>query len=215
MIGGCDLLTVDVASTRDDVATSHPDVFDRRQPGEDPRVQDAVASGFGQLTHVERNDIGWFAGGDRRAGSAKRLAASETCGVEEGPARRSRSAREHVALPLPQTLRVFELPQFCRDSDQDIGIGADAIPTTVRDKILAWEDAIAQICLGDRTETGDGTTFRQSPRLIEVEVRGVDQAPARRLCGARPNTAPPMFLTISAQRSARRAKASTFVMKRR
>ena len=79
---------------------------------------------------------------------------------------------------MKKALGIFELAQFVHDSDQHVGIGADAETPAVRGKQRRWKDAVAEIGLGDRAQAGDGAAPGQRHGFGVGHVGGVDQAPA-------------------------------------
>ena len=98
--------------------------------------------------------------------------------VEQVP-RRQIVRRHDVAGPVRQPLAVFQLPQFLRQGNANIGIRTDGEGAPCREEFLPVEYAIAKIGLGDRTQAGNGAGLRQPPGLRVVHLGGVDQAPAR------------------------------------
>jgi hypothetical protein len=59
---------------------------------------------------------------------------------------------EYISRPIVQTLAVFELAQFYRRIDLDVGIGANTIDAAICQIDRGAEDTIAEIDFGCWTE---------------------------------------------------------------
>ena len=89
---------------------------------------------------VERHDVGARALLQSDDRLRQRLGSAGERRVEQRAAGRfAEAARQHVALAMLQTLRIFKLPQFVGDADQHIGIRADAKTPTGCDEIRVPE----------------------------------------------------------------------------
>ena len=84
---------------------------------------------------------------------------------------------EHIARLMQQTLAVFELPQFGRRVDLDVGIGSNT-PTTARLELTRGiENAVTQIGLCYRTEAGCCARCCQPMGFVGGHVRAMNETP--------------------------------------
>ena len=84
---------------------------------------------------------------------------------------------EDISRPMVQTLAVFELAQFCRRIDLDVGIGANTTDAAICQIDRGAEDAIAEIGFGCWTEACHGARCGKPMCLIRGHVRTVYEAP--------------------------------------
>ena len=132
------------------------------------------------MRHIEHHDIGAATDIERAdAPSEGPCAAGERALVERASGRFTYAPRQHVARTVLQALAVFELPQLCQRIDVDVRIRADAEGSAGRQEIDAFENAVAEIGLGDRAQSRHRTGPHEVMSLVRREMRGVNQAPAR------------------------------------
>src|SRR5436305_8820119 len=83
-----------------------------------------------------------------------------------------------------EPLAIFELAQLVGDTDQHVGIGADAEPATGVEEFAGGKNAVAEARFGDGAETGNGAGLCERGDLLAGRVGCVDEAPASIYGGA-------------------------------
>ena len=127
---------------------------------------------------VKRDKIRRCSGRDLGVARAERRSAAHESCIKQSSASGTTCKGKHVACAMCQPLGIFELAQFVRDADQDVGVRADTVATPMPDELRSREGTVSKIGFGDRAEPGDGATGGQTPQLLVSHVGGVDQAPA-------------------------------------
>lgn len=131
-----------------------------------------------RMISVENNEICPPSGIDRPNRLRKRLGAARQRGhVETMSSRFAFALSEHIARLVQQTLAIFELPQFGRRVDLDVGIGPNATDTAIAKISRGIEDAIAEISLGRWTEARRCARCGKPMGLIRGHVRAMNETP--------------------------------------
>ena len=86
--------------------------------------------------------------------------------------------RRNVARPRRQPLSVLEPTQFFERIDRHVAIGANGDIAAMTQEIRQRKKSVAEIRFGARTDTDDGTGFRERLGLFDVHVRRMHQAPS-------------------------------------
>ena len=164
-----------------DPIAANKQIFDGCIVGrENPGVEYVVvrASDQRRVVCIQHNEVCGCANGEGRHICAACPGAAMARVIDEAARRASSAGRHAIAGAVTQTLRIFKCAQFVGERDADVAIAAHAVCAAGRRVGDAFENAIAEIGLGDRAQTGDGTGCGQSLGFVWCHVCAVDEAPA-------------------------------------
>ena len=85
---------------------------------------------------------------------------------------------QHVTLASRQPLSVFQQAQLGAPVDGNVAVRAEPEASTVVEKRMRGENAIAEIRFGCQAQARDGATRGHCANFVVVNMRGVHEAPA-------------------------------------